>query len=192
MSYHIYTTEGIILKKTPFGEANILCTILTADLGLILASAQSARLSVSKLKGGLQEYTRMTLSCIKGKNGWKITNAVFHDNIFFSSAEYTHTCIARVASVLIRMMPGEESNPELFDTVSSVMECLSQIDEKSVSNFEVLIMLRILYHLGYVSKNEKTEKFLTTEWDEKIFADVADSKIELVSLVNNGLKESHL
>ncbi len=57
MSYHIYTTDGIVLKRTAYGEANIFVHVLTHDLGLIIASVQSARLSTSKLNSALSEYT---------------------------------------------------------------------------------------------------------------------------------------
>jgi recombinational DNA repair protein (RecF pathway) len=75
MSYHVYTTEGIILKRTPFGEANILLHIFTKDLGLIIASARSARLSVSKLRTALQEGSFVIISCVKGKGGGEALTA---------------------------------------------------------------------------------------------------------------------
>src|SRR3954468_15203265 len=104
MSYHIYTTNGIILKRTPFGEANILLHILTEDFGLIMASARSARLSVSKLRTTLQEYSFVSVSCIKGKNGWKITNAVDKGNFYFEYPDYTHKVLAQISSVLLKMI----------------------------------------------------------------------------------------
>jgi recombinational DNA repair protein (RecF pathway) len=49
MSYHIYNTDGIVLKRVNFGESNALFYILTADLGLIISSAQAVRSHLSKL-----------------------------------------------------------------------------------------------------------------------------------------------
>ena len=96
MPYHIYTTDGIILKRTIFGEANIILHVLTGDLGLITATAQAARLLQSKLRMGLQEYSHVSITCIKGKNGWKITNVMEKENFFFHSPLYArHSAGAR-------------------------------------------------------------------------------------------------
>ena len=130
MSYHIYTTDGIILKRTPFGEANILLHILTEDLGLIMASARSARLSVSKLRPALQEYAYVSVSCIKGKNGWKITNVVEKGSFYFDMPEHSHKVLAQVVWVLLKMIQGESVHPEIFQTVKSGFEFLKSLSEK--------------------------------------------------------------
>ncbi|MFZ2621457.1 MAG: recombination protein O N-terminal domain-containing protein [Minisyncoccia bacterium] len=194
MSYHIYTTPGIILKRTPFGEANIMLHVLTRDLGLIIASARSARLSVSKLRSALQEYTYVSLSCIKGKNGWKITNVVENGSFFYEYPEYSHVTMAQVASVLMKMIPGESPHPEIFETIESGFEFLESLREVSTPDFEVLIVLRILYQLGYVVINENTEIFLknTTEWNELILQKIKENKVKIIGLINKALKESQL
>ena len=101
MSYHIYTTDGIILKRQVFGEANIFLYILTEDFGLIIGSARSARLSASKLRSALQEYQYISVSCIKGKNGWKITNALDKGSFYYNYPEHTHGVLAQVGSLLL-------------------------------------------------------------------------------------------
>ena len=201
MSYHIYTTDGIILKRTAFGEANVLLHILTNELGLIMASARSARLSVSKLGPALQEYAHISVSCIKGKNGWKVTNVVEKGSFYFEYPEYSHQVVAQVATLLLKMITGEAPHPEIFQTVQSGFEFLKNVLQKDISNFETLMVLRILYELGYVSSHTHTqgnpvyvEVFLknVTEWNSELLEEVAENKLVLVSLINKGLKESHL
>lgn len=194
MSYHIYTTDGIILKRTPFGEANVLLYILTEDLGLIMASARSARLSVSKLRPALQEYAHVSVSCIKGKNGWKVTNVVEKKSFYFElSFPYTR-CVAQIVSVLLQMIQGESPHPEIFQTVLSGFEFLKSITEQDISNFETIMVLRILYELGYVVRNSDTEMFLanTVEWSAGFLEKAEEKKKVLVGLINKALKESHL
>ena len=194
MSYHIYTTDGIILKRMPFGEANILLHILTADLGLIMASARSARLSASKLRPGLQEYAYVSLSCIKGKNGWKVTNVVEKDSFFFDYPEYSHKVLAHVGGVLLQMITGESPHREIFETVRSGFEFLKSLDQEQAPNFEALMVLRILYELGYVNKDLESNGFLDTrtEWNEALLREVAGKNKGIVSTINKALKESHL
>jgi len=197
MSYHIYTTDGIVLKKQNFGESNSLFFILTADLGLIIASAQAVRLGCSKLSSALQEYSLVTLSCVKGKNGWKLTNAISQENFFFGAPASVQKLVSQIASVLVRMMPGEQKHREVFLVVLVGFSALKNVDQKNsvnIGNFEILMMLRILFHLGYIDKNSQTENFLQndSDWQEKILNEVASSKLDLVRLINKGLEESQL
>ncbi|KND46736.1 MAG: hypothetical protein AB201_02770 [Parcubacteria bacterium C7867-006] len=194
MSYHIYTTEGIILKRTSFGEANLILYILTFDLGLIIASARSARLAVSKLRPALQEYTNVTLSCVKGKGGWKVTNVVALQNFYFDHPEYTHKTLAHIVSLLIKMMPGEASNPDVFKIIKEAFTHIKNLKEESVDNFEILVVLRVLFELGYVDKSSVSEKYIDAElnFDDEFLSGISTDKIKLVSVINNSLKASQL
>jgi DNA repair protein RecO (recombination protein O) len=194
MSYHIYTTDGIILKRTSYGEANVMLYILTEDLGLIVASAQAVRKLSSKLRGAIQEYTLSSISCVKGKNGWRMTNASAKDNFFFLGSSLARRVVAQIVSVLLKMIPGETPNPEIFRTVKTGFEHLNKISEKNIPDFECLIVLRILYHLGYVVSDKKTEKFLrnTIEWNENLFSQISAEKREVIALINKALEASQL
>ena len=194
MPYHIYTTDGIILKRTPFGEANVLLHILTADLGLIMASARSARLSVSKLRPALQEFECVTLSCVKGKSGWKITNVVEKGSFYYGFPEYSHKTVAQIASILLQMIVGEVPHREIFQTIKSGFEFMREITEGSISSFEILSVLRVLFLLGYVDKNSDTEVFLQdiSLWSMSLLEEIMKNKIKIVGVINKALQESHL
>lgn len=194
MAYHIYTTDGIILRRTGFGEANILLHVLTEELGLIIASARSARLSVSKLRPALQEYAHVSISVIHGKGGWKITNVLEKNNFFFDLPEYSREVLAQIGSVLLQMIPGESPHPEVFQTVCTGFEFLKSITSKEISEFECLMVLRILYQLGYVVKDSETETFVQdfAVWNESIMQGVLEKKKHLIQIVNKALKESQL
>ena len=194
MSYHIYTTLGIILKRTAFGEANIFLHILTEDLGLIVAGARSARLSSSKLRSALQEYTYVSVSCVKGKNGWKITNVVEKENFFFNCPNFSRKVLSQVAFVLLKMIPGESPHKEVFQIVKSGFEFLKILNEKDVLNFETLVVLRILHQLGYVESGPEINFFLKNreEWNVSILEKVSQSRGNLIFTINKALKESQL
>jgi len=194
MSYHIYTTQGIILKRTPFGEANILVHILTRDLGLIMASAQSARQTKSKLSSALSEFSEVTVSCIKGKKGWKLTDARSNLNFYFAYPEHVRSMLALISSLLFKMIPDEAVDFEIYETVHSGFTFLKNITKENIQNFECLIVLRILFYLGYVVRDSSTEKFLehTTEWNDSIIEEIGKRRLELVKIINLGFSASHL
>ncbi len=194
MPYHVYTTDGIVLKSTARGEANLALHILTRDLGVIIASVQAARVMQSKLRSGIQDYTLVTISCIKGKNGWKATNAVGHGNFFFDVPEHSRVTLSQVSKTLLAMTPGESPHPEIFEIIKTGFEFLKTISKKDISLFEALIMLRILHELGYVAKEANTEHFLenSTDWSEGVLQKVGEKKQTVVALANKALKESQL
>lgn len=194
MSYHIYTTDGIVLKRTVFGEADVLLYILTEKLGLILASARSARLQSSKLAPSLQEYSLISVSCIKGKNGWKITNVSEKENFFFNSPKFIHLLIAKIVSLLLKMIQGEHPHPEIFQIILGGFDFLKSLSKNDIAFFEIIIVLRILYELGYVVSSESTEDFLKepTVWMSSLFIKVSKRKETLVGIINKALAESHL
>ena len=193
MSYHIYTTEGVILKRAPFGEANLLLYILTSELGLIIASARSARVSASKLRPALQEYAHVTVSCVKGKGGWKVTNVASIENYFFESPEYTHKVLAQIVTLLIKMMPGEESHQAVFTLAKSAFGEIKNIEKESIESFEMLVVLRVMFELGYVAKNSDIEIFMKDDnWDNNILKEVSISRNILIAVINKAIKESQL
>jgi DNA repair protein RecO len=193
MSYHIYTTEGIILKRAPFGEANLLLYILTSELGLIIASARSARVSASKLRPALQEYAHVTVSCVKGKGGWKVTNVASIENYFFESPEYTHKVLAQIVTLLIKMMPGEQSHQAVFTLAKSAFGEIKNIEKESIESFEMLVVLRVMFELGYVAKNSDIEIFMKdNNWDNNILKEVSISRNILIAVINKAIKESQL
>lgn len=194
MSYHIYTTDGFILKRKTFGEANTLLYVLTRDLGLIIASAQGSRLSASKLKGSLQEYSEILISCVKGKNGWKITNVKGISNFFFDKPEHTKETLAKISSILLKMIVGESEHPEIYDITISGFNFLKTLDKDFIENLETLMVLRILSELGYVEKSSELKVFLDSNdyWSEDLLKKVGNEKKVLIGIINKALKESHL
>ncbi|MBI4156049.1 MAG: recombination protein O N-terminal domain-containing protein [Candidatus Zambryskibacteria bacterium] len=209
MAYHIYTTEGIILKALPFGEANVLLYILTKDLGLIVASAQSSRLLKSKLRHGLQEYAHITASLVKGRNGWKLTDVSEKGSFFFDLPKPYTQCMVQVFFVLLKTIIGEMPQPAIFETVRTGSEFLAKtfananvrpteaelrIRENDIKNFEILLVLRILYELGYVAQSENTETFLASLnlWNSDLLQKISAKKQPLVQIINKALKESQL
>jgi len=113
--YHKYHTEGFVLGSQPFGESNKIFYIFTRDLGLLRASARSVRRAGLKLKAGLEDYSWGRFTFIKGKNGWKITDALPEINSYFSSFDRVNFLVcASISSLLRKLLPEEEPHTKLF------------------------------------------------------------------------------
>ena len=137
MSYHIYTTKGIVLSSVPVGEADRIYKILTRDLGLVRARALSVRKSTSKLRGALEPFSLSQVSLVRGKEFWRLTSAELIKKIG-SSGE-----VARPLSLLEKLVTGESPHQELFDAVAG-----------SLGEDEVEVVSQILFHLGYLKESD--------------------------------------
>ena len=168
MSYHIYTTQGIVLRHWPLREADRVYSILTRDLGLVRASATGVRKEESKLRSSLEPFSLSLVSLVKGKEYWRITSARLEQRL---SPE-----LAQPFSLLEKLIRGEDSNPELFDTITEFLGdtmIYHSVGEKEL--LEIKLVSRILYHLGYMDKGD-------LELDNK----------DLIKAINAGLKASGL
>lgn len=164
MSYHIYTTRGIILSSRPHKEADRIYSIMTEDFGLVRTVATGVRKEPSKLRGSLEPFTISSVSLVKGKEFWRATSAQTLKKIKISPE------IARPLDLLEKLVQGESSHPELFGVVEQYISQENRDDE-----WEARFVAQILFELGYLKKE-----------------DLNLDKKALIQAINEGLKQSHL
>lgn len=63
----LYTTEAIILRRTDYGEADRLLTIITPQLGKLRVMAKGARKITSRKAGHVELFTRVQLLLARGR-----------------------------------------------------------------------------------------------------------------------------
>ena len=118
MAHQIYLTDGIILKKRDFGEADRLFWIYTEKFGMIMASAKGVRLEKSKLRGNLDVFTFGDFAVISSKDFWRLVDAreTISPKLNHDSAEQPRLIgrrvkvFANVTNLMTRMIKGEERN----------------------------------------------------------------------------------
>jgi len=134
MSYHIYTTEGIILKRRNVGEADSVFSVFTKDFGRVEMKAQGVRYLKSKLRYHLSGKAILRISFVDTNNDYyRLTDA---EELRIFENVRPHVLL----NLLERLVQGQQKDKRLWqDLVRSVM--VSDNDEVSV--------LRFLEHLGY-------------------------------------------
>jgi DNA repair protein RecO (recombination protein O) len=197
MSYHNYTTEGIVLKGRPVGEADKYFYILTKDLGLIIASAKSVRKSESKLSCGLEDFSQSTFSFIRGKHSWKVTSAqpITNSYRFLSNDLEKRLLWARFLSLVQRMVTGEEKHIAIFSICQNLFSFLisGSYSEKQLLAIESLAILKLLNELGYViSRPEYTALLEDQSFSIEVVASTELIQRRVLEDINKALKESHL
>lgn len=75
-----YKTQGIIIKRSNFGESSLMLNIYTKDFGKIEAVARGARKAKGKLKGHLELFLLADLVLANGRSIDTITSSVAAEN----------------------------------------------------------------------------------------------------------------
>lgn len=173
MSYRIYHTEGYIIDSSASGESNKIFTILTHELGTIIATAQGVRKLQSKLRYSLQDLTFAKFALVRGKEIWRITGAEKIINIYDKKIPVQiKQSLARVLTFIKRLSPGEALNKKVFEEFSSLNNVLTSskiiIDHNDLIAIENLAYLRIAHHFGYGTPSEKLKEIVySSSWDIK-------------------------
>jgi len=191
----MYRTKAYVLRRWNRDESSVLVSLYTKEFGHIQAHAQGIRESHSKLRSSLQLFALITVELVRGKKMWRITNAIIETYPWIPGLYQSDISplVARTFSLLERLTPGEESNPEIFN-VCGILYSLAQNKEISLEikdSVEILVMLRILAYLGYVDA-DKYKQYIYSDDDIRLVPIVQKEKRSLVSLINEGLRESHL
>lgn len=189
----IVATEGLVLAKRGRGEANTSVVLLTEKLGVIRASARSARLERSKLRYGLETLTAGTFSFVRGKHDWKLTGAEDLSRQCVGQGRGARTAAGRIARLLLRLIQGEEPVAQLYRAVMAGLTYIASADDRDIELVECLTVLRILSLLGYVHGGHALEPFLaTSDVTGELLERVRTSKQTLIRAINASLSETGL
>jgi DNA repair protein RecO (recombination protein O) len=197
MSHTLYSTECIVLDSRDSGEANRYISLFTKEIGLVRAVARSVREEKSKLRYSLQNFSFTNATLVRGREVWRITGAEERyslHNELKDDREKLFTA-TQILKLLQRLVHGEEKNDYLFDTLSDGLEYLrgNNMNKEALKNFEHLIVLRILYSLGYIAKKESFGELLQKTFvDNRLLTKTELERKNVVSAINNALKEAHL
>ena len=191
--HHIYHTEGVILGSKNFGENGKYFYILTRELGLVYAHAQGVRKLSSKLRFILQDYNHISVNLVKGKNVWRITTASKTDKLEEIKKDKSKLQIFyNVSCLLRRLLQGEESNVELFDSFLSGLVAIESAEKKDLRNIEIVLVLRLLNLLGYIGSMEDKESLVASPFDSDIILSADKNRSKIIRAINEALRETQL
>ncbi|MBP7804918.1 MAG: DNA repair protein RecO [Candidatus Pacebacteria bacterium] len=153
--HHIHHSEAFVLGSRPKGEDSKILILYTRELGLIYAHAQGIRKISSKLRYIVQDFSHVNVDLVRGKEIWRLTTATpIRSHAHITKNRSAEKILARISSLLIRLVPGEEASLEVFKTIErtiGLLESHTKGDE-DYRAIELLSVARILIALGYLSR----------------------------------------
>lgn len=184
-----YETRGIVLSRTPSGEANAHLTLITPELGLVHARAQGVRRSGAKLAAALSTFAESSLTLVRGKEEWRLAGAVLETNWFSLMDPVARSVAGRASGLLLRLAAREAHDPGLFQLIAGFFDALSRLPEAAHEAAETLALLRMLSTLGFDA--EKIPGGMSA-FTSAVLAEAGESRALYVARINRGIAASDL
>lgn len=129
-----YQTVGIIVKKKPFGEADLILTILSPEYGLFQAIAPGARKYKSKLRGRSELFVVNEMLLTKGRSLDKVTQLETLQTYPNLSGNLAKLSVSQyLAELVLNLGVKDEPQRELYELFKEHLRRLNNIDNTSIS-----------------------------------------------------------
>lgn len=123
-----YKTEGVILKRNNFGEADRILTIFTKHYGKIKVIAKGVRRIRSRKGGNVESFNRATLFLAKGKNIDLLTEAVVIDAFRFWRKDLLKVGLAFYFCELVDKLTAEgQENQKVYSLLVKVLSTIGKL-----------------------------------------------------------------
>lgn len=149
----LHRTEGIVLRTTPFGEADLLVTYLTSDFGVVKTFAKSPRKIKSRFGSSLEPLVQSKIS-FWGKEDASLPRLTQSDIIHsFQSIRDILSFFLKVSEIIeltLHFIPEREANKEVYFLF---LNALYNIENNSNKNLAIIhYKIKFLELTGYVPK----------------------------------------
>lgn len=156
-----YTTDGLILKRSNFGEADRIITALTNRFGKISIVAKGVRKIKSRRAGNVEVLNLVKLHLFKGKN-YTLTEAeayetfpILKENLILSTAAF------HIIELVDRLVPEEQKNDRLFELTVAALKLMQENPRQIfIRAFEV----KILSIIGFWGRNAAKDLDYETQY----------------------------
>lgn len=150
---HSYTSEGFILARRNFGEADRIVDIYSKDKGKVSLIAKGVRKLTSRKRGHLEIFSKIEFQTMNGKNMGILTEVETVDDYAPVRKSMNKISLAYYFMEVIGKITREGGeNIELYNFLSSSMERLK--GEKGLKKFRKDFVTNILKILGYWPKHD--------------------------------------
>lgn len=151
----VFSCEGIIVKRSNFGEADRLLTIITPYKGKIRVVAKGVRRITSRRGGNVELLNKVKLQIFQGKGLAILTEAQSLETFPKIKGDLTLLSYAsHLVEVTERLLPEEQSNPVAYNLLATALHLLEKNPRQVfIRAFEV----KFLSVLGFWSLGEVEE-----------------------------------
>ena len=149
----LHRTEGLVLRTFPFGEADLIVTYLTPDIGILRLFAKSPRKTKSRFGSSLEPLTHSRIS-FWGKEHSSLPKLTQSDILCpFQEIRESMDLFFRVNEIIeltLDFLPERDSNPKAFLLLLRTLHYFYERPDKSLSLAHYKI--KLLHYVGFSPK----------------------------------------
>ena len=147
-----FKTEGIVLKRRDFGEADRILVVFTLARGKVSVVAKGVRRITSRRAGNVELLNRVSMFLYPGKQLYTLTEATSIDTYQKLKEDLTLSTYAyHIIELVDKLTVEEQENRILYELTVRVLERLSKNPRQIwIRAFEA----KVLSNLGFVSFQE--------------------------------------
>jgi len=148
-----YKTEGVVLKRINFGEADRILTIYTKHHGKVVLLAKGIRKMSSRKRGNLEIFNQVIFFAVKGK-GMDVITEVETKNSFSSWRKDLKKVIAayEICEMTDKLSPENSEQEEIYESLVSYLEKLKEVSRNNLEIWVDSFGKFLLQTLGYWPK----------------------------------------
>ena len=151
-----YKTEGIILKRTNYGEADKILTIYTKHYGKIRALAKGVRRVTSRRGGNVELFNQAILFLNKGRNFDLLTEAQVTKSFKTWRKDLKKVVLAYYFVELVdKLTPDEQASQAVFQLLSYYLDKLGTANLPELTrSFEEALLRELGFGVSQELKQE--------------------------------------
>ena len=190
MAYQVYITEALVCTSRNSNTSDRSYLLFTKDSGMLWASAKSVREERSKHRYALQDFSRVRVSLVRGKSGWRVTGSEALGSLYHAAdSREARTLIRNIVRLLRRLLHGETPLPRVYE------DCVAALGVSLADTIklETVFTLRLLHELGYIDPEHSHEEIFDAKTLEEAYTHANDQIVkESTEVILKALAESHL
>ena len=143
------TCEALVLRKSNYGEADLIVTLFSRELGKFRALAKNAKKSRKRFGGRLDFFNRLAIEVTLNKGRFNLIGDVTLKESYREITESVDSFVAatRVLELLDFLTPEQEPADKLFDLATDTLGFLSE--KRGPHSVFLVFLLRALTLCGY-------------------------------------------
>lgn len=177
MNERNYSTEGIILARKNFGEADRLLVIFSKHYGKIRVVAKGVRRPTSRKRGSIEIFTYCRYMLARGKNLDILTDVEVKQSFQDWRKDLIKVGVAyHLCEIVDRLTAEHQEHKEILDMLLDAFTSLDRLDYWQLYPLTQNFKLSVLEELGFLSKTKPSPKEVDIYIEDLIGSKLRTSK----------------
>lgn len=162
-----FSSEGIVLKRTNYGEADRIVTVLTKEYGKLSCLAKGVRKMTSTKRGALEPGDRARMFFSRGRGTLPlVTQAMLIDDTNGAKKSLrTLRNLSQVLEILDTVVVEEQGQEDVYAEALKLLDFIVK-DTKETPRCVKMSLQNLLHMLGFDDNELKKRKSVTTFIEE--------------------------